>query len=277
MMKELLFPCIWEQNWSEYIGWGIGALGVILTTYFYFKTKKRKDPVYICKTTRLIQSNINQIDLLEVFYNSQKLNALSITKVVFWNAGRETISKSDIATKDRLRITIDEQYEILSCDVLTQTMKANDFVAQIADDKKSILISFDYINYEDGAVFKIRHTGSSSSNLRVEGQIKSVKAIRRKRNPYFFRPRFMKIFPVNRKFRWLLLVLGILAIALPIIVVGALSMNSIPFSKTSAFVGVEVLGTYIFACVGYILLRLYGEYANRIPDSLLKDYISDDF
>ena len=44
---------------------------------------------------------------------------------------------------------------------------------KLSADKKSIIISFDYIDYLDGIVLQIYHTGNSSSDFVVDGHVMS--------------------------------------------------------------------------------------------------------
>lgn len=178
--KVLTMFSFWPINMGL-ISLIIGVLSLLLSFYFFFKSKKSKKPVYRCRTARVIQRNVvNQIDDLEVFYDNQKLPALTITKLAIWNEGRDTISDTDLSNSDKLRIEIDKQYDILSCEVLIQSKPANNFSLQISGDQKSVFLSFAYLDYNDGAVLKIRHTGAESADLEIMGSIKTVKEIQRK-------------------------------------------------------------------------------------------------
>ena len=152
----------------------VGVLSLITGFIFFVKSKKIKSPVYLSRTTRLIYRSIDQIDKLEILYDGVKQPAMTITKLAFWNKGRETIQSQDLTSKDQLRIEIDKEYDILSCDILTQTKKANDFRAEITEDKRSIIVNFDYLDYQDGVVLKIRHTGWDSNDLVMKGSIKGA-------------------------------------------------------------------------------------------------------
>ena len=162
----------------------VGVLSLIIAIILYYKGKKIKSPVYLSRTTRLINRDIDQIDKLEILYDGVKQPALTITKFAFWNKGRETIHSQDLTSKDQLRIEIEDEYSILSCDILTQTKKANDFRTEITEDKKSIIISFDYLDYLDGVVLKIRHTGSDRNDLAMKGSIIGAREIKRYRWNY---------------------------------------------------------------------------------------------
>lgn len=85
-------------------GWIVGIVGIILAIYFYFKNKKIKEPVYALRDLNLIKDLINTPEALEMFYAGNKINNLSVAKIAFWNAGRDTINEKDIAKADPLAI-----------------------------------------------------------------------------------------------------------------------------------------------------------------------------
>ena len=64
--------------------------------------------------------------------------------------------------------------------ILYQKNSANDFKIDVSEDNKSINISFDYFDFEEGIVLQIFHTGNSSKDISLTGTIKSVKSIKRK-------------------------------------------------------------------------------------------------
>lgn len=78
---------------------------------------------------------------------------------------------------------VDNKYEILNCNILAQTKAANDFSVEIADNRKVIVVNFDYLDYNDGVVLRVRHTGENGQDLVMKGSVKAVKAIQRKGVP----------------------------------------------------------------------------------------------
>ena len=258
---ELIIPFSMRIDLGTIVGYGLAILGILFSFYFYFRSKRIKSPVFRTRTTRLIQREISQIDSLEVYYDGIKQPALTITKIAFWNKGRETISASDISTKDQLRIEINKKYDFLSCDILNQTKIANNFSTQISEDKKSILLQFDYIDYDEGVVLKIRHTGSSDNNLVICGSIKAVKEIVRINEDYevLSRPKDIRIMA------FFYLILGM---------IGCLSL--VLWNETLSVFFTIMCYMSIVICLLYPIwsLRLN---SRLIPKSLMEDYKSEDF
>lgn len=155
----------------------LAIIGIVLSFYFYFKSKKNKIPIYIARSINLVRESIKKIETVEILYAGNKIENLSITKVAIWNDGRDTISFVDVAHADPLKICIDKEYDILDAEILFQRNSANDFNLLISNDKKSVLIKFDFFDFEEGVIIQLAHTGNSSDDIKLLGTIKSVKKI----------------------------------------------------------------------------------------------------
>ncbi|WP_338867964.1 hypothetical protein WBJ53_16250 [Spirosoma sp. SC4-14] len=158
----------------------LAIIGIILSFYFYFKSKKNKVPIYIARSVNLVRESIKKIETVEIMYAGSKIENLSLTKIALWNDGRDTISFNDVAHADPIKICIDEEYDILDAEILFQKNPANDFSVKIDSNRKAILINFDFFDFEEGIVIQLAHTGNSSDDVRLTGTIKSVKKILRK-------------------------------------------------------------------------------------------------
>ncbi|WP_299287349.1 hypothetical protein [uncultured Mucilaginibacter sp.] len=172
----------------------LAILGIVFTIYFYFKSKKSRLPVYIIRTINLVKEKFQKIDTVQILYSGEKVNNLSISKIAFWNDGKETIDSSNVAINHPLKLNISEEFDILYAEILFQKNNSNDFKIDISEDNKSISIIFDFFDYEDGIVLQLFHTGNSSDDLSISGTIKSVKNIRRKEINYSILP--LRIFEI---------------------------------------------------------------------------------
>lgn len=167
----------------------LAIIGIVSSIYLYFKGKKCKKPTYILKTTNLVRENIQKIDSVDILYSGNKIKNLSVTKVAFWNNGKDTISNNDVAKKSPIRLTIKEDFIFLDAKIVFQKNQSNDFSITVSNDNKFIDIKFDYFDYEEGIVLQAFHTGAKSSDISMVGQIKSVKEFSHKRHstfPLFF-------------------------------------------------------------------------------------------
>ena len=169
----------------------LAILGIIFTTYFYFKSKKIRMPIYILRTVNLVRENVQKIDTVNILYAGNKVDNLSITKIAFWNDGKETINNSDVAQNNPIRLIIDKDCIFLDAEIIYQKNPSNDFNISISNDNKYVDITFDYFDFEEGIVLQVFHTGNKSDDITLVGQIKSVKNIQRKDSFSSFIPTYI--------------------------------------------------------------------------------------
>ena len=94
---------------TEYIGIYIGIIGIILgaliSLYFYRRSIRLKEPYWSIISNNLIEGYSTKVENLKVIYKGEEVNNLTISRILFWNGGRETLEKKDIETVNRIRIT----------------------------------------------------------------------------------------------------------------------------------------------------------------------------
>jgi hypothetical protein len=156
----------------------LAVIGVLATIYFYFKSVRKKEPTFSIRSINLVKDKINKIKGLEIKYQEEKINNLSISKIAFYNNGKETIKTTDVASKDKIRIETNDENKILDSDIIFEKNKANNFNLKL---KKNIVeIDFDYFDYGEGIVIQVVHTGKSSQDLTINGSIHGVKNFKEK-------------------------------------------------------------------------------------------------
>lgn len=166
-----------ENQWLNLIFLVLAILSIVVSIYLYFKSKRRKIPIYLIKTFNLIKDRVNNIPEVKIIYKENPIQNLSITKIAFWNKGNEVINKTDIASRDPIRIVVDEEYEILNANIIFNKNEANNFSIIIMPDKKSVLIDFDYLFTNEGISIEIYHTGVSGKDIKFMGRLKDVQQI----------------------------------------------------------------------------------------------------
>lgn len=163
-----------ENQWLNLIFLVLAVLSIIVSFYLYFKSKRRKIPIYLIKTFNLIRDRVNKIQEVKIIYSDKPIKNLSITKIAFWNRGNEVINKSDIAPKEPIRIIVGDEYEILNASIIFTKNEANNFSIVISPDKKSVVIDFDYMFTAEGISLEIYHTGVSGKDIKFKGSLKDV-------------------------------------------------------------------------------------------------------
>lgn len=243
-----------QTPWYNGIVGIFGVLGVLLSIYFYYKSKKVKDPRYVIRSGNLISGPTQKIAPLEILFKNKPISNFSVSKVAFWNEGRDTIHKTDIAAADPLTITMLGKSEILDATVIYRSKDATQFDIEVSKDCRKLKIYFDYLDKCEGGVIQILHSGKSSDDLRMGGTIKGYGSInQRKATP--------KLLHLKIKVRKYILchqtskrLIGYFCFALPII-----CFFYLLYFKQKSLISSEVILLYICAILyfftGYKCLK----------------------
>lgn len=150
----------------------LGILGLPLTIYG-LKSIKKRSPVFLIRNTSLVKNGVDGIKSVSVMYEAKKVPNLSVARIAFWNAGRETISFSDAAPTDPIQISAIEGVKILDARILIQSEPTNNFSVHLSSKQKHATITFDFIDHDQGVVLEIFHTGNSREDISITGTVKS--------------------------------------------------------------------------------------------------------
>jgi len=165
----------------DYIGVSIGIvgifIGVVVSYFFYRKSLRIKEPCWAIRSNNLIQGYSDKFERLRVTFNGEEVENLTITKVLFWNNGTDTIDRHDIETVNKLRIECKNKVKILDVKILACNNPSNQFDVTISEDGNFAYIQFDYLDHKQGAVTQVIHTGTSSKDLMVAGDIKGANTL----------------------------------------------------------------------------------------------------
>jgi len=171
---EYFLKLINDFPWLNIVFIFLALIGMFITIWLYFKGKIQRKPTYYSLTKNIIKDSNTEIKSLEFFNEYEKINNLSITKLSFWNAGKETICSTDVAPREQLRIEINSNYDILDCELTYQKNIANGFIIKKIDNKV-ISITFDYFDFNEGVIIDIYHTAPNGPYLKLKGSIKGTK------------------------------------------------------------------------------------------------------
>ena len=158
----------------QWIGW---LVAIVLAIVFYLKSRKQKKLAYTVQSSSFVENYSEQIPDLEILYKGKKIKNLTISHLFLWNEGTETILGTDVADLDQLRIQTPRQStsgEILSIERIQLTRDATGLKCEGRCDENSYALSFDYLDRNDGGVFKVAHTSPSEFPLCLSGTIKSA-------------------------------------------------------------------------------------------------------
>lgn len=159
---------------------------VLLTSaigyFFYNKQAKRRRPVWTHKTVRLIGGR-------SVFKSHipgrGKIRQVSITKVVLWNAGKESIEKQDV--RRAINIAFPSGDEILYPPTILQASReVTGFSA--TKKKNDVVVDFDFLEKGDGALIEIVYSSQRKLKRGAFNSIPLLSALalaRRGQRPYY--------------------------------------------------------------------------------------------
>ena len=164
------------MDWNSSILWGIIGLvgGFIISFFFYFIGLKRKHLSYNIKTICLVSDKINQINGLEIRYNSNEIEDLYFSTITIKNIGNAIIENSDFAALYPLSISTNGIFLIDELNEIELYSSNKSSVVQPLFDIDNdgicnyIIISFDYISKKEELTCSILHTG----NIIFEGTLK---------------------------------------------------------------------------------------------------------
>jgi hypothetical protein len=210
-----------------------------------------------------------------MLYAGKPIENLTVTKVAFWNAGKETIHSNDIASADPLVVKIKNDHEMLNAKVTYSKNPANQFSISDIKNQKQFTLQFDYLDKDEGAIIQILHTGISGEDIDVTGTVKGVGKLHRK--PVLTIKDFPIPFPKGskRSIRHKRRFVGFTLFIIPLI------LGSILFllpSKTTTKEGLSITGKlFAFGFTGFLYWGLaYFILKRRIPkgfETLEEDFI----
>ena len=148
----------------------LALLGVVATLITYWKSIVKKKPTYDKINYNLINESITTLEKLEVKYNENEIKNFSTGTISFYNSGKGVIRKEDIAPLDKLRIELSDEYEILNAEIIFESNKVNN-CSILMENNKNLIISFDFLDENQGLVVKFYHTGKNIADFNIKGTI----------------------------------------------------------------------------------------------------------
>lgn len=163
----------------EFIGFIVGILSLILSIYLYCVAIKKKEPCWSARSTNLISGSSRKLENLDIKYRKERVENLTISKFIFWNKGKETIDGPDLLISNHLKIIGKNNTKFLEASIISESSGSNECQLIISSKSDSIEIHFSYLDMNQGFVAQIIHTGLSSDDILVEGDIKGVTSVKK--------------------------------------------------------------------------------------------------
>jgi len=146
------------------------VIGALIATFFYYKSRKSKKPRFEIKSYNIIRDFEAQTVPLEIRFSGVEVENVTVSKIAFWNAGDETMKGSEVASTDPVTVHLTSGCKILDAKVLAIKNKANKIEIEKQGDS-CVVVKFEFIDKDEGAVIQLVHTGKSSRDIRVDGTV----------------------------------------------------------------------------------------------------------
>jgi len=208
---------------------------------------------------------------LDVLFKDQRVENFTISRVMFWNDGVETINKHDITAADPLRITIANGAKLIDAQIIAFNNHPNQCECTLTEDGVCAYLTFDYLDYGNGVVIQVFHTGTSSKNINIEGTIKGAKGLKRKSvasvstglpTPFSFDRKFK---PSTRR---RIYILTNFTIAVVTFIAGSFFVFIYPWETITGREIGSFIGLVYILFSFYPLLRLFWAWQNASPRGL---------
>lgn len=163
--------------WLNLVFLALAILSILISFVFYSRSKKEKVPLYNIKHFNLVRGHLKELKSVKISYGGEDVEDLTLTRLAFWNKGRDTIEQRDIAQADPVRITVPEGYRILEVNIDYIHNPVNSIEIKVSDDRTSAILNFDYLHTLEGCVLTIYHT-AVGSQVKIKGTIKGAGSIK---------------------------------------------------------------------------------------------------
>lgn len=158
-------------------GWAATVIALVLAIFFYFSQKRRKIISYSYQTNRIVSDKLSEVEGLNVIYNGDVIEKLSITNIEITNNGNAIIEERDFYDKKKLKIvTDDKKIKLLFAKITYQSSETIECSVKIQDSE--ICVNFQALEIKENAIITIYHTGDAKTNFKLEGKIKDGGKIR---------------------------------------------------------------------------------------------------
>lgn len=152
----------------------VGVLSLLLGYVFFRLSRRIKQPYWTINSNNLISGFSGKVHNLEIKYSDRKIENLTISQIVFWNAGSQTIHRTDIAAADPLKIVAANGIQLLDAKLLKANSEPSRFLVSKESSQTAAFLHFDFLDKNQGAVIQVVHTGTSSKDLLLVGTIKGA-------------------------------------------------------------------------------------------------------
>jgi hypothetical protein len=170
----------WFTLAAEYLapGWVgsiIGIISLVLALILYSKSRQRTDMSYSYRGDRLLGLATEGLPAeITMQYRGENIPRLTKSLIVFWNSGDKTLVEEDIVSGDPLRLSIQEDGEILAISLRKSSRDVNEIsITRSSENNYEAYVTFSFLDAGDGGVLEILHT-SEERNPTFSGTLRGM-------------------------------------------------------------------------------------------------------
>lgn len=156
--------------WLNFLFLILAVASIIVSVILYLSSRKEKCLVYATRNFNLIHRSVVQIPGLSIKYEDKNIDTLTLSKIAFWNKGKGTINNIDIAPTDKVSISPKEDITILTAAIAYKSRDSNNF--SLEKILNGIIVNFDYIDFHQGVIIDVYHTGHDIESIILKGTVK---------------------------------------------------------------------------------------------------------
>jgi hypothetical protein len=167
-------------NLSDILGIAALAVAIIAIPITYYLAKRARqipDLRFMMDFDILLRPDGQIFDAgLEMKVGDHPISCLSRTRIAFWNERGDTVRGADIVDADPLRIEFAEKDYALQAQIVSVSRDAAGLTVSTPQPGQShVLVTFDFLDAQDGGIFDIVHHSTVAPKL--EGTIRGAKIV----------------------------------------------------------------------------------------------------
>jgi hypothetical protein len=268
LLETLDFSQTLTSNpWLTLLSVIVAIVAVIVAIVFGIKSSRSRKPYFRKISATIVSDFTNKVQSIQMLFDGKPISDVTITRFLFWNAGRETIRKEDIAQSDPLRITVTDGKEILESKIVKENNDASMFKLSPIG-RTALDLSFDFAERNQGAIIQVIHTGKTEKDIDLTGTVIGAgkpKLVRR--------PRFEEGTSPSQKNTWVMAIIALMFIGLGLVAGTYWIIFPTPTVQTSTgqvspgspLAGFLILATYVG--MGSFFFY-YAYFRQRLPPKL---------
>jgi hypothetical protein len=176
-MEETEIKKTTSKKYLDIISIIIGLVGIGLGIYFYSQSKETRDLSYSISPTKALVVDSKRASKLRVLYDSTTISSDIIAiQLAIWNRGKQSIKKSNILKT--IELNNNNRVKILETSIRKVSREVTNFsVLQKNDMNGNILLNWDILENNDGAVIQILFAGNLNTKFFLNGIIEGQENI----------------------------------------------------------------------------------------------------